>query len=772
MSGRSTCVAGIAALALASTGCTLYDGRQLEFVALAPMPVGSELAYRVKASRGVKTAVTAVDGGAGVSVPTNTDLRLDVSALGEGVHWLTAAASFEREMQPATLRLAVERGSSLFQAPGIARAVPAPGGLVAPSPFVVELTFSRVLDPEELEATFVDAAGAPLATSVAATSPRSLRLVLGSPLERAGQVQARAKVKSLNGLRASVSAGPWSAFHAHVTFDSFPLATNGTAKLQLHASGVETALLPGQAILLAGGVPVATLGAQPWPPVAWDTGSFAEGRYLLSAKVPGWADDGSWSAGPTVTVDRTPPRITCVPRFGRTDEIGVHEGLFITSDEPLWGSIAPAILVDGVPHPTQWIPGPGPWDLNLGMLAPRPVPPVTLAATLGPDAIDQAGNPAVVPATCSFASPAWLSPWGQGPLATEAGAILAEEVALQWDALSLGLGTVLDLAFVPPAGQPDAGRVMLTRATARGPGAVPSTMSSARAATSSLSLSRGLLAWTERLASGPGQVHAVSWGGPAISGALNRVATHDASHGAVGAYLDPYLAQPMIVWSEDDGAGGRAIRTLLYLTTWMESGGDVRSAPGAVADFPSLSVNSPGPDIFIDQFLAFLETVPGGVAQVRTASAKGLSPWSAVPGSWNADPVMAASEPSGYAGGGGTLLAWVEGGKVWARQGDWGGPALGPASALNVEPAHLARSPRATSEGVVVFVEAGAAGDEVWARRWDGRAWALLPGPLNAGASGPVRSLAVHAGSSFFSPVPAVAWVDQGGRVFVRVGNW
>jgi hypothetical protein len=52
-------------------------------------------------------------------------------------------------------------------------------------------------------------------------------------------------------------------------------------------------------------------------------------------------------------------------------------------------------------------------------------------------------------------------------------------------------------------------------------------------------------------------------------------------------------------------------------------------------------------------------------------------------------------------------------------------------------------------------------GDEIWARRWNGAAWDLLPGPVNAGLEGAtVRDLDVS--------LYAVVWTDDAGIVRLR----
>jgi hypothetical protein len=237
---------------------------------------------------------------------------------------------------------------------------------------------------------------------------------------------------------------------------------------------------------------------------------------------------------------------------------------------------------------------------------------------------------------------------------------------------------------------------------------------------------------------------------------------------------------PILAWSEEDGAGGRTIRARVrweYPTwDWHEIAGDVRADPAASAEAPSLSANEPASGSFANVFLAFLETAPGGVPQVRAAEAltrASIPTWTPLAATLNRDPSVPAADPSTWARGT-TVVAWVEGGQVLARVAEFdSGPAFGDPVVLNADPARPARSPRATigppvpilEFPTVVFLESGPAGDEIRARKWDGAQWMLVSVPANAGLPGPVTWLAA-------SPGPVVAWVDQDGLVRVRVANF
>lgn len=146
------------------------------------------------------------------------------------------------------------------------------------------------------------------------------------------------------------------------------------------------------------------------------------------------------------------------------------------------------------------------------------------------------------------------------------------------------------------------------------------------------------------------------------------------------------------------------------------------------------------------------------------------------PLSLNADAGAAADAPTVANASGVRAVAWVEGGRALARfavaSPTIPDPPFGPPVDLGTDPSRVARWPRAavTSVGgvalavAVAFVEAGPAGDEIWVRRLEMGTWSLLPGPVNAGAVGPITGLAV-------GPGPAIAWADREGNVRIRVLN-
>jgi hypothetical protein len=143
----------------------------------------------------------------------------------------------------------------------------------------------------------------------------------------------------------------------------------------------------------------------------------------------------------------------------------------------------------------------------------------------------------------------------------------------------------------------------------------------------------------------------------------------------------------------------------------------------------------------------------------------------------NLDPGSPATEPTVVIQVA-MAVAWVESGKVLVREYDliFGDPNFTTVSVLNHDPGRRARSPRAVEGGgatraplTIYFVEEGPGGDEIWARRWNGSSWVLLPGPINAGVAGPVRSLTVSSMGEGFGA--SIAWLDDQGRVFVRAEN-
>jgi hypothetical protein len=136
--------------------------------------------------------------------------------------------------------------------------------------------------------------------------------------------------------------------------------------------------------------------------------------------------------------------------------------------------------------------------------------------------------------------------------------------------------------------------------------------------------------------------------------------------------------------------------------------------------------------------------------------------WSSLESIANGDAAVAAAEPSAFAYGSTGAVAWREHDRILARASSY--TEFGAAIALNVDPARAARRPRFdgyVSDATVYWIEQGAAGDEIWGRRWDGSEWRLLPGPVNAGAEGGVRTFDVING--------AVVWVDDVGATRIRV---
>jgi hypothetical protein len=645
-------------------------------------------------------------------------------------------------------------------------ALPEPGVFVVPDGFAADFAFNNEIDPASANAgsmTFLDSARKPLPTTVeVGKGGKSVHLVLEVPLASVSEVSATVQARSQNGQTASISAGPWSAPTASV-FQHQELSilpTNGAIRLDL--PDPIALVQPQHAVLLAGSIPIADLGSPPWGPVVWDTSTVPEGLYPLSIRIPGFFPNDTWTQGPQVLVDRTPPHVTCAPESGQPDQVGLIETIRVLFDEDLFDA-APVLLVDGVAHPTRAFPQSFVetdlfWDVAL------PKAPFVGSVSLGPNARDAAGNRAIL--TCKFQVPTWLRRWGPS-LASADGPVLASSVAL--DPRAPAPNGVF-VGWVPPSGTQGEGRLFAATFSPAAT-ATPVAVSTPGAVVSSVSLASGTLAWTESVASGPGSVMVAQFQASAWvvdpASPLNFDRTRDANHVAA-AQTDngTFSAGRALVWSEDDSNGGRILRGSQFtFPSWVPLTLDVGATPAGIADFPSFTANFPAIGPSFSAFVSFLDTPPGGLPQMRTSNGNLGSVPKFVPGvgPLNADPSSAASDPSGFAFGG-AVVAWVEGGKVYARTAEFDFGIFSSAVVLNSDPARAARSPRVANRNTVVFVEAGPNGDEIRAKRWDAGAWNDL-GVLNPGATGAVTALAV-------APGPFVAWADGGGAVHLLQGNF
>ena len=368
-------------------------------------------------------------------------------------------------------------------------------------------------------------------------------------------------------------------------------------------------------------------------------------------------------------------------------------------------------------------------------------PPFRVTATAA--ATDLAGWPAST--SCAFDAPAWLAPWGDGPLTAGGEPVVAAAIAfearLPFDAPNLIQAT---LGWIPPDGSPSARRMLVARDDGSGFGA-PSLLGAAGGWATSAALSARLssatgrgdpwIAWTEAAAGGKAQPHVARWDGsswvedrPAGIGDAARVAREIVLSICAMAEADGVAA-----WTEVDDAGESSLATRRLVDgSWR----DLQGTPGV-----ALPVGGRGPAISTvwgwgnqtigtpSVLLAFIEAGPAGVPQVRAAEAFPGTGWVAQAAVGNKDSGASASEPTAVWQHE-AAVAWVEAGRVLVRETDlfFGGLSFGEPTVLNVDPARRARSPRAARSTpllqavnapgwraplTIYFVEEGPGGDDL-----------------------------------------------------------
>lgn len=568
---------------------------------------------------------------------------------------------------------------------------------------------------------------------------------------------------------------------------------------------------PSRARLWAGSILIAEFGAPPWPTVEWDTTTAPEGDHPIRLEVPNYSDptppdaiDIRQSLRPLVVhLDRTPPSFRCdPPRLGRA--IGWTRGrVLLIPDE--YATLGGVLFTDdrsGVAVQGDWAQA----DVDPSIWPPRtPVswvaaafPPFRVTATA--QGFDNAGWPART--DCAFDAPAWLAPWGEGPLEAAGVPILASSIAFE---ARLPFGTPGDIqatiGWIPPDGTPSAGRVRVARGDGGGFGPASSPGAADGRATS-LALSARVsqadgsgdpwLAWTETSAGSTARPHVARWDGAAWQ--VDRpgfAAGVGGTAGEIRISLCPMAeADGVTAWTEVGASGVPTLATRrLVAGTWVDVVGSPEFTPGAgshAAGLSTLPIWGNRTTGLPSAILTHLQDGPDGVPQVRAAEAFPGTGWIPAPGVLNRDPAAAASEPSAawvHEG----AVAWAEDGKVLVRDTDlfFSGTSYGNPVVLNADPGRRARSPRAVRSSprvfgaepyewraplTVFFVEEGPTGDEIWARRRHAGTWELLPGPVNAGVPGSVRGLTV-VDLGLFESVSAIAWIDDLGHVHVRVAN-
>jgi len=502
----------------------------------------------------------------------------------------------------------------------------------------------------------------------------------------------------------------------------------------------------------AGDRVIASLGPAPWS-FTWRTADVPEGTYAISVRPPpGYRVYGSdWL--PRVTVDRTAPQLTACETDGSAGVPSAAACTFLWFTEPVNASAAQVTcLVDGVAAPAFVL-----WSQSeLQVCGCGEVPPFTRRVDVT-GARDLAGN-AMAPASCEVVIPLWRSPVGAGPIAglRAAGGVSARFV---WDAwLQESILTVLAVA---PDGEPMAGEVRRWSIAPPAPPAV---------AVWPLNVEPGSVAsdvegeaWLEASGGGPRQVYSptrpTAWSTPGRE--ARALAYHPAGESLSRA-----------AWSEEDPEGGRVVRF-----TGVAPGDAPTTLPrreaGAAADEPAVSAMVPAFRADDPTVLAWVEAAPGGVPQLCVGSAT-----APLPTFGNVAPGVPAAQPAVWQYWGRLAVAWVEGGRVHARLATKPGSdapddaaVYSDVATLNVDPARPARRPRFETsvleprplDPILFWIEDAGDRDAVWARRWNGEGWELLP-EVSAGFTGRIASLSTV---SFGT----VAWTDTSGRVYVREWN-
>jgi hypothetical protein len=742
----------LAVVLAALPGCVLLDGREELTVEPPGTLYGAEV-VRLRANGPCDEVSIEIDGEAlEGSFEANRELAVPI-ALADGSHRLVVRAR-DGALPGATVERVLEVDNSEFTLLGVD---PAPGVLVADRPFVATFTFAKRIDPAPLPEVTLPSRSQRSATVAVAEDRRSLTVALDGPLEDLGDQRMGVSVMPAGAARGRyVQGGPWRPPVLTVEVTSPPLNVASRAPFRFTATA--TGDLPPAAELWAGEHLVTALGAPPWD-LPFDASAVPEGSYQLSVRAPGYYVHGTFFPStfsfPYITVDSTQPRvIRCGPEESPTDQASVTECVEIAFSE----SVGPAplearLLVNGAPRATDAM-----YYENVlrlcptDTLAPEALP-VVQTVTL-PPLRDLSGNP-LDPVDCEMTLRPWCSRFG----VTLAGIVASEVAFHEWQC---GGDAPQRLLSIAPEGSPDAGLVRAwgwTFSSTDPNATIWTPTQSLRHEPGSVATDLGPMTWVERVGSGPGHVHSclslTPW---PLNGDTGR-------DGRKPSGWSDYSQS--IAWSEEDVDGGRSIRfanTAWRGTQWTSRGSSPRLAPASVADEPSVTGG----------FVAWVETVPGGVSQLRGASV-GTSAWNIVPEVRNVDPAVPASEPAASSDEYGTwrYVAWSEGGHVAASALELIPPAYVPVGApqvLNVDSTRAARSPRFDSglhfhDYVVYWIEESAIGDLIWGARWTGVAWELLPGPVNAGAEGStVRSFDVWGWS--------VVWADDAGVVRMRRRGW
>jgi hypothetical protein len=485
--------------------------------------------------------------------------------------------------------------------------------------------------------------------------------------------------------------------------------------------------------------------------VSFASTSLPDGEYPLSVRAPGYHVSGTL---PVIAVDSTPPRLLgCAPETSPPHEMSSAECVHLVFTEPVYGATSDArLVVAGTARATE-VSFHG-TALALRLCPSDTVDPAALPAaeTVSlPPLTDGAGNTGA-PGSCE---PMTLRAWRAIHGAPLAG-IEAAEVAFPDYFCELWA----DVVAISPQDVTGGGKVRAWRLAAAGGPPRFEVAETFEGAAGSVAAELSATTWIERVGGGAGLVRTCV---PPREPALNADTGGDASAPAAWTRLGTTVA-----WSEADPAGGRRIRAVNAMwrsSPWESLGSSPALTPGAVASEPAVAQG----------MVAWLETPPGGVAQLRAAVPSATRAWTLLPVIANADPGTDAAEPalSSDEAPGRLFVAWREAALVRVQLIE-DGVASGDPAVLNVDPARRARTPKFSriwldlgyfADHYVYWVEDSPRGDEIWARHWNGSEWELLPGPVNAGDPGTeVRSFDVHQRS--------VVWSDETGAVRLRVAGW
>jgi hypothetical protein len=725
-------------LAVAVTGCTLYDGRpsiELEPAVIAPTAWPFEVTVR---GRGGSYAQLVLDGkDLGGPIPLNVPTWIDTSRLVDGIHRLRARL----DDVPYPVESS-ERTFALDRAPPHIYSEPLGGVIESRVPIVAEIraedAVTGLVDfTVEVDTSVVGDASA----RVVKVDPRTFRVEASGTLDQVRGVFLNVRATDAVGNQIAVGWGwlaPSFGGGGFYWFDPYrPIRGIVSIRGWIQPSWE----VPSVIDLFAGGIPVAEAPnvGNTWE-VSWNTTNVPDGTYHLELGSVGWYPR---LGGPTVAVDNTPPVFqgcTVPPEF--SGAVSVHAPVSPAANETLtWGGDVPEMRIDGTSVGVTSC-GTG-YDQGWCTVAGVQVPAVLDVFFPEGTETDLAGNP--MPAgQCTLPLPEWVTPAGSG--AMRFGGVTLEAAAATVD-VTTGLPQPAFVAWIPSPAAAGAGELMVN-------GEIMNVEPGSTASDPQLG-SWGSLAWIERAAGGPGHVYFHAAFGAGATGPLNAAANREARDLAI-ARSD---TSEEIAWTEDTPQGGRII--------WTSVGAG--GAYGPVTDDPSVVTEAPAVDSY--RRVAYVERAAGGAnlvwVRVPRADGSGWDPLGGIP--MNRDLAQAAGEPTIVSTSSTTIVAWTEAGQVLARE--WTGAAWGDPVVLNADAARPARAPRFQGtwwpdDVWLVFVEDTASGEQIRARRFEGGAWRLIDSPVNAGVPGPVATLSVHQDAPL-----SVVWTDLAGRVYLRSYN-